>query len=533
MIDRRWRTFRPDELEFITPYFYADQLAELANIAEVERIGLAPAEWARRGWITFVTSPKWIDRLAPDAPMLVLCDGSHKELLERLGHVAVAVPDPVGAFWDLHQMVFALHGGAPVGTDGMVWMHDREPPLRWTRTDGVDIILPFKTHGDRVIPPLGGVHVGEDIRAVGRSAIAMGIYGEDTEIYGHVRIDNGVHVGHSAIVRERATLCANATIGGWCDIGEQAFIGIGATILPGRRVGARSLIGAGAVVTRDVPPDTVWAGNPARANFRSTPQASQSRVRRSSAPGMKLGVHVPAWGRLPLVRVVFDQITAVRAELADDADPVDLVVAVAGSAEDEPELAELCGQMGFGYTRSPNQPLGHKINEACATLQGTGCAGAVGIGSDDFVSASVFRHWAALLREGVDYMGMIDCYLLDLSAGRLVYWPGYTNHRRGETIGLGRCLSAKLLDELYWRPFDGPCKINLDASMTRKLENRRFTSRSGSLRGMSGRAMMVDIKSRLGNLNRMPDCSETVADARTALGLHFRPDILERLWSLA
>ena len=43
-----------------------------------------------------------------------------------------------------------------------------------------------------------------------------------------------------------------------------ASIGANATILPGLTIGERSLVGAGAVVTRDVPPDAIVAGNPAR-----------------------------------------------------------------------------------------------------------------------------------------------------------------------------------------------------------------------------------------------------------------------------
>jgi UDP-2-acetamido-3-amino-2,3-dideoxy-glucuronate N-acetyltransferase len=43
-----------------------------------------------------------------------------------------------------------------------------------------------------------------------------------------------------------------------------ASIGTGATILGGIEIGARSTIGAGAVVTRDVPPGATVAGNPAR-----------------------------------------------------------------------------------------------------------------------------------------------------------------------------------------------------------------------------------------------------------------------------
>ena len=43
-----------------------------------------------------------------------------------------------------------------------------------------------------------------------------------------------------------------------------AQIGVNVTILPMVRIGARALVGSGAVVTRDVPPATVVYGNPAR-----------------------------------------------------------------------------------------------------------------------------------------------------------------------------------------------------------------------------------------------------------------------------
>jgi maltose O-acetyltransferase len=49
------------------------------------------------------------------------------------------------------------------------------------------------------------------------------------------------------------------------DIGADVWIGGGALILPGVRIGDRAVIGAGSVVTRDVPADVFAAGNPCRA----------------------------------------------------------------------------------------------------------------------------------------------------------------------------------------------------------------------------------------------------------------------------
>jgi len=48
------------------------------------------------------------------------------------------------------------------------------------------------------------------------------------------------------------------------EIGDDVWVGGGAIILPGVRIGSRSVIGAGSVVTRDVPEGVFAAGNPCR-----------------------------------------------------------------------------------------------------------------------------------------------------------------------------------------------------------------------------------------------------------------------------
>lgn len=48
------------------------------------------------------------------------------------------------------------------------------------------------------------------------------------------------------------------------EIGSDVWVGGGAIILPGVRVGSRTVIGAGSVVTRDIPEGTFAAGNPCR-----------------------------------------------------------------------------------------------------------------------------------------------------------------------------------------------------------------------------------------------------------------------------
>ena len=82
-----------------------------------------------------------------------------------------------------------------------------------------------------------------------------------------------IEVGARATVAQEAYLC-----GGTHDftdarlplqtapirVGEEAFVGARAFILPGVTIGARAIVGAASVVSRDVPEGAVVAGNPAR-----------------------------------------------------------------------------------------------------------------------------------------------------------------------------------------------------------------------------------------------------------------------------
>ncbi len=68
-------------------------------------------------------------------------------------------------------------------------------------------------------------------------------------------------------------------------IEDHSYIGDSSIVLPGVRIGPYSIVGAGSVVTKDVPPRTVVAGNPARVictfdEFieRHRKQANEGRV---------------------------------------------------------------------------------------------------------------------------------------------------------------------------------------------------------------------------------------------------------------
>jgi len=71
-------------------------------------------------------------------------------------------------------------------------------------------------------------------------------------------------INHDDIIEDRVAICTNVSLAGNIHVEADCYLGQACTVKQFVRIGRGSLIGMGAAVLRDVPPNSVMVGNPAR-----------------------------------------------------------------------------------------------------------------------------------------------------------------------------------------------------------------------------------------------------------------------------
>lgn len=85
-------------------------------------------------------------------------------------------------------------------------------------------------------------------------------------------LNSGAQLDHDSTMGAFSSLAPNAVTGGNVKIGAGCFIAISATILHGKKIGDHSVIGAGSLVTKDIPDHVVAFGSPAKIIRTRLPQ---------------------------------------------------------------------------------------------------------------------------------------------------------------------------------------------------------------------------------------------------------------------
>ncbi|MBR3158387.1 MAG: acetyltransferase [Atopobiaceae bacterium] len=114
------------------------------------------------------------------------------------------------------------------------------------------LIDPSVLMSDRVI-------IGE-----GSIVCAGNIVTVDITLGNHCIVNLDCTIGHDAVLGDYVTVYPSVNISGITDIGDCVELGTGMQIIQGKTIGSEAIVGAGAVVVKDIPARCVAVGSPAK-----------------------------------------------------------------------------------------------------------------------------------------------------------------------------------------------------------------------------------------------------------------------------
>jgi UDP-3-O-[3-hydroxymyristoyl] glucosamine N-acyltransferase len=138
-----------------------------------------------------------------------------------------------------------IHPGVVIGADG--FGYERDEDGAWVK-----------------FPHLGHVVIGDDVDVGANTCIDRGALG-DTRVERGAKVDNLCHIAHNVVLGEDSVVIALSMIGGSTTLEPGAYVAPGAVVRNKVVIGARALVGLGAVVVGDVVADDVVMGVPARS----------------------------------------------------------------------------------------------------------------------------------------------------------------------------------------------------------------------------------------------------------------------------
>lgn len=119
--------------------------------------------------------------------------------------------------------------------------------------DGFSLFLPFTSDFGKNMKIGKNVFINSGCRFQDQGGVTIG----DESLIGHNVVF--ATINHDYDPEKRGTMYLKPIV-----LEKRSWIGAQATILPGVKIGENSVVAAGSVVTKDVPPNTIVAGNPAK-----------------------------------------------------------------------------------------------------------------------------------------------------------------------------------------------------------------------------------------------------------------------------
>jgi UDP-perosamine 4-acetyltransferase len=127
---------------------------------------------------------------------------------------------------------------------------------RWLDAMG-DRVAPAIVHAGAIVSPSAtiaeGAFIGPGAVVNARASVGRGAI-----------VNSGAIVEHDCVLEPFCHVAPGAALGGGVHVGAESLVGIKAAVRPGIRIEAHATVGAGAVVTRDVPQGATATGIPAR-----------------------------------------------------------------------------------------------------------------------------------------------------------------------------------------------------------------------------------------------------------------------------
>ena len=224
--------------------------------------------------------------------------------------------------------------------------------------------------------------------------------------------------------------------------------------------------------------ETQTSGNFGKRNDLNLIQSKMKRI----------AICIPMWKRHEVTRFVLNYYAKLKTKLKKS---MELVLIACGS---EGEISrKLAEDAGFIYIEFDNAQFAQKHNALYLKAKEYNPDACLKIDSDSIIPEKVFKYYATLIDEGVDYSGITDIYFL--VKGHLLYWPGYSNHRKGEPTGVGRFMSRNLLNKLNWKPWGNTKDLYVDRILTNVLAPIRHQLKCTQTSCKELGIMVVDIKS--------------------------------------